>query len=114
MFSTIDVMVAQAHIDQLNELADTKHLVKATATERIPATPEFHASPQTRRGCGLFAYPDGRTRHYSHTSCSTNASVPGHAMLGGPGRGAMGSNRRRFPEDTARPASVAWSRCRWA
>lgn len=29
MFSTIDVMVAQAHIDQLNELADTKHLVKA-------------------------------------------------------------------------------------
>ena len=29
MFSTIDVMVAQAHIDQLNELADAKHLVKA-------------------------------------------------------------------------------------
>ena len=29
MFSTIDVMVAQAHIDQLNELADTKHIVKA-------------------------------------------------------------------------------------
>ena len=29
MFSTIDVMVAQAHIDPLNELADTKHLVKA-------------------------------------------------------------------------------------
>ena len=29
MFSTIDVMVAQDHIDQLNELADTKHLVKA-------------------------------------------------------------------------------------
>ena len=29
MFSTIDVMVAQAHINQLNELADTKHLVKA-------------------------------------------------------------------------------------
>ena len=29
MFSTIDVMVAQAHIYQLNELADAKHLVKA-------------------------------------------------------------------------------------
>ena len=29
MFTTIDVMVAQAHLDQLNELADTKHLVKA-------------------------------------------------------------------------------------
>ena len=29
MFSTIDVMVAQAHIDQLNELADPKYLVKA-------------------------------------------------------------------------------------
>ena len=29
MFSTIDVMVAQAHIDQLNELADAKRLVKA-------------------------------------------------------------------------------------
>lgn len=29
MFSTIDVMVAQAHIDQLNELADAKHIVKA-------------------------------------------------------------------------------------
>ena len=29
MFSTIDVMVAQAHIDQLNELADAKHLAKA-------------------------------------------------------------------------------------
>lgn len=29
MFSTIDVMVAQAHIDQLNELADAKYLVKA-------------------------------------------------------------------------------------
>ena len=29
MFSTIDVMVAQAHIDPLNELADAKHLVKA-------------------------------------------------------------------------------------
>ena len=29
MFSTIDVMVAQAHIDQLPELADAKHLVKA-------------------------------------------------------------------------------------
>ena len=29
MFSTIDVMVAQAHIDQLNELADTKHIVTA-------------------------------------------------------------------------------------
>ena len=27
MFSTIDVMVAQAHIDQLNELADAKRLV---------------------------------------------------------------------------------------
>ena len=46
MFSTIDVMVAQAHIDQLNELADTKHIV---------APPEFPASPQTRMGCGLFA-----------------------------------------------------------
>ena len=29
MSSTIDVMVAQAHIDQLNELADAKRLVKA-------------------------------------------------------------------------------------
>ena len=29
MFSTIDVMVAQAHSNQRNELADTKHLVKA-------------------------------------------------------------------------------------
>ena len=29
MFSTLDVMVAQAHIDQLNELADAKHIVKA-------------------------------------------------------------------------------------
>ena len=29
MFSTIDVMVAQGHIDQLNELADAKRLVKA-------------------------------------------------------------------------------------
>ena len=29
MFSTIDVMVAQAHIDQLNELADAKHLMTA-------------------------------------------------------------------------------------
>ena len=29
MFSTIDVMVAQAHIDQLTELAAAKHLVKA-------------------------------------------------------------------------------------
>lgn len=29
MFSTIDVMVAQAHIDQLNELADSKRSHKA-------------------------------------------------------------------------------------
>ncbi|WP_276740326.1 hypothetical protein [Actinomyces bouchesdurhonensis] len=29
MFSTIDVMVAQAHIDQLNELADAKRSRKA-------------------------------------------------------------------------------------
>ena len=29
MFSTNEVIVAQSHIDQLNELADTKHLVKA-------------------------------------------------------------------------------------
>lgn len=29
MFSTIDVMVAQAHIDQLNKLADAKRSRKA-------------------------------------------------------------------------------------
>lgn len=29
MFSTIDVMVAQAHINQLNELAEAKHLMTA-------------------------------------------------------------------------------------
>lgn len=29
MFSTIDVMVAQAHIEQLNELADVKRSRKA-------------------------------------------------------------------------------------
>ena len=29
MFSTIDVMVAQVHIDQLNELADAKRSRKA-------------------------------------------------------------------------------------
>ena len=29
MFSTIDVMVAQAHIDQLNELADAQRSRKA-------------------------------------------------------------------------------------
>ena len=29
MFSTSDIMVAQAHINQLNELAAAKHLVKA-------------------------------------------------------------------------------------
>jgi len=29
LFSTIDVMVAQAHIDQLNELADAKRSRKA-------------------------------------------------------------------------------------
>lgn len=29
MFSTIDVMVAQAHIDQLNELADATRSRKA-------------------------------------------------------------------------------------
>lgn len=33
---------------------------RPTATERIPASPEFHASPQTREGCGLFAYPHGQ------------------------------------------------------
>lgn len=32
---------------------------RPTATERIPAPPEFHASPQTREGCGLFVYRDG-------------------------------------------------------
>ncbi|SDS18871.1 hypothetical protein SAMN04489715_1802 [Schaalia meyeri] len=28
MFSTIDIMVAQAHIDQINELAETKRFRK--------------------------------------------------------------------------------------
>lgn len=33
---------------------------RPTVTERIPAPPEFHASPQTREGCGPFAYPHGQ------------------------------------------------------
>ena len=55
MFSTIDVMVAQAHIDQLNELADAKRLVKADRTFCIPSrtrgtTPAHSARPTLATG----------------------------------------------------------------
>ena len=52
MFSTIDVMVAQAHIDQLNELADAKHLVKAdrhSANSGTAGVPRKSADPQGLR-----------------------------------------------------------------
>ena len=52
MFSTIDVMVAQAHIDQLNELADTKHIVKADrhgASSGTAGVPRKSADPHGLR-----------------------------------------------------------------
>ena len=57
MFSTIDVMVAQAHIDQLNELADAKHLVTAArhcANSGSAGVPRTSADP---RGLGTFCIP---------------------------------------------------------
>lgn len=41
---------------------------RPTATERIPAPPEFHASPQTREGCGLFVYRDGHEAPLPHVA----------------------------------------------
>ena len=54
MFSTIDVMVAQAHIDQLNELARRE----AFAQGRPPLSEFRHAGISRKSadplGCGLF------------------------------------------------------------
>lgn len=41
---------------------------RPTATERIPAPPEFHASPQTHLGCGFFAYPHGQAAPLPHVA----------------------------------------------
>lgn len=68
---------------------------RPTATERIPASPEFHASPQTREGCGLFVYPHGQ-EHHSPTSRSTSASPRGHATAAGRGRGAHGQRSATY------------------
>ena len=67
---------------------------RPTATERIPAPPEFHASPQTREGCGLFAYPHGQA-----------APLPYLAL--GQRIGADGSRagRRPWAHPAARPTA---------
>ena len=64
MFSTIDVMVAQAHIDQLNELADTKHLVKADrhgANSGHAGIPRKSADPQGLRTFCILSRTRGTT-----------------------------------------------------
>ena len=69
MFSTIDIMVAQAHIDQLNELADAKRLVKADrhlANSGTAVVPRKSADPQ---GLRTFCIPSRarRTTPLLHT-----------------------------------------------
>ena len=64
MFSTIDVMVAQAHIDQLNELADTKPLVKADrhgANSGHAGVPRKSADPQGLRTFCILSRTRGTT-----------------------------------------------------
>ena len=69
---------------------------RPTATERIPAPPEFHASPQTREGCGLFVYRDGHEAPLPHVAFGQRVDAPSEA------RGADGSRAgRRPPRSTA-------------
>ena len=64
---------------------------RPTATERIPAPPEFHASPQTREGCGLFVYRDGHEAPLPHVAFGQRVDAPSEA------RGADGSRAGRRP-----------------
>ena len=69
---------------------------RPTATERIPAPPEFHASPQTREGCGLFAYPHGQ-EHHSPTSLSDNESTRRAKLAARTARGRAAAHRAARP-----------------
>ena len=70
---------------------------RPTATERIPAPPDFHASPQTREGCGLFVYRDGHEAPLPHVAFGQRVDAPSEA------RGADGSRAGRRPR--AHPAA---------
>ena len=112
MFSTIDVMVAQAHIDQLNELADAKHLVKADrhcANSGFAGVQRKSADP---RGLRTFCIPSQAGSTTPLPSARPTHRRRGHTTVGGPGRGAHGQRSATYSRGHHEARQRCWVRLR--
>ena len=80
---------------------------RPTATERIPAPPEFHASPQTREGCGLFAYRRTHAAPLPHVALGQRIGADGSRAGRRPGAHQAARPTSSSPAPTAAGASSA-------